>query len=60
MSLTNSWYTVDAAASRYGISTQQLLGWVENGLVRTEGNEGKVILVNSDDIEMELNLTPSV
>lgn len=60
MSLTKSWYTVDEAASRYGISIQQLLGWVENGLVRSEDNKGKVILVNGDDIEMELNLTPSI
>jgi predicted site-specific integrase-resolvase len=60
MSLTKNWYTVDEAASKYGISIQQLLDWVENGLVRSEGNKGKVIMVNGDDIEMELNLTPSV
>jgi predicted site-specific integrase-resolvase len=60
MSLSKSWYTVDEAASRYGISVQQLLSWVEDGLVRSEGNKDKVIMVNGDDIEMELNLTPSV
>jgi predicted site-specific integrase-resolvase len=60
MSLVKSWYTVDEAASRYGISIQQLLGWVDNGLVRSEGNKDKVFLVNGDDIELKLNLTPSV
>jgi len=60
MSLTKSWYTVDEAASRYGITIKELLGWVENGLVRSEGTKDQVILVNGDDIEMELNLTPSV
>ena len=60
MSLTKSWYTVDEAASKYGISVQKLLGWVEDGLVRSEGDKGKVMLVNGDDIEMEMNLTPSV
>ena len=60
MSLTKSQYTVDEAASKYGISVQQLLGWVGNGLVRSEGKKGKVIMINGDDIEMELNLTPSV
>ncbi|MDR3579953.1 MAG: helix-turn-helix domain-containing protein [Oryzomonas sp.] len=60
MSLIKNWYTVDEAASRYGISIQQLLGWVENGLVRSEGNKGKVLLINGDDIELKLNLTPSV
>lgn len=59
MSLTKSWYTVDEAASRYGISVQELLGWVEDGLVRSEGDKGKVIHVNGDDIELELNLSPS-
>jgi len=60
MSLTKSWYTIDEAASRYGISIQQVLGWVEDGLVRSEGDNGTLILVNGDDIEMELNLSPSV
>jgi DNA-binding transcriptional MerR regulator len=60
MSLTKNWYTFDEAASKYGVSIQQLLLWVENGLVRSEGGEGNVNLINGDDIEMELNLTPSV
>jgi predicted site-specific integrase-resolvase len=60
MSLTKNWYTVDEAASKYGVSIQQLLDWVENGLVRSEGDEGNADLINGDDIEMELNLTPSV
>jgi hypothetical protein len=60
MSLTKNWYTVDEAASKYGISGQQLLDWVENGLVRSEGGEGDAGLINGDDIEMELNLSPSV
>ena len=60
MSLTKIWYTFDEAASKYGVSIQQLLLWVENGLVRSEGGEGNVNLINGDDIEMELNLTPSV
>jgi uncharacterized membrane protein len=60
MSLTKSWYTVDEGASMYGMSVQQLLGWVGNGLVRSESDKGGVIMVNGNDIEMELNLTPSV
>lgn len=31
-----------------------------NGLVRTEGNNGRAFLLNGDDIEQKLNLTPSV
>ena len=60
MSLTNSWYTIDEAASKFGLSTEHLQEWVDNGLVRTEGNNGRVILLNSDDIERQLKMSPSV
>jgi len=60
MSLTNSWYTIDEAASKFGLSTEHLQEWVDNGLVRTEGNNGRVILLNNDDIERQLKMSPSV
>ena len=60
MSLTKTWYTVDDAASKYGVSVELLLHWVEFGLVRAEEDKGKVSLLNGDDIERKLNLTPSV
>jgi len=60
MSLTKSWYTVEEAASKYGVSDKQLLQWVEDGLVRTEGDKGKATLLNGDDIELELGLVSSV
>lgn len=60
MSLTKNWYTIDEAASKYGLSTQQLQKWVDAGLVRTEEDKGKETLLNSDDIEQELRLVPSV
>jgi hypothetical protein len=60
MSMTKNWYTVDEAASKYDISIQKLLLWVENGLVRCEGGDGTANLINGDDIEMELDLTASV
>jgi DNA-binding transcriptional MerR regulator len=60
MSLTKNWYTIDEAASKYGLSTQQLQKWVDGGLVRTEEDKGTVTLLNSDDIEQELRLIPSV
>ncbi|QEM67249.1 helix-turn-helix domain-containing protein [Geobacter sp. FeAm09] len=60
MSLTKSWYTIDEAADKYGVSHKQLQKWVESGVLRTEGGKGTVILLNGDDIEMELNLMPSV
>jgi len=60
MSLTKNWYTMDEAASKFGISTKQLQDWVDNGVIRSEEGNDKVILLNSDDIEQELNLVPSV
>lgn len=60
MSLTKSWYTIDEAASKYGLSTKQLQKWVDGGLVRTEEDNGKATLLNGDDIELKLQLVPSV
>ncbi|MDD2271141.1 MAG: MerR family transcriptional regulator [Desulfuromonadaceae bacterium] len=60
MSLTKSWYTIDEASSKYGVSVTQIQQWADQGLVRTEGENGVIALVNSDDIELKLNLTPSV
>jgi predicted site-specific integrase-resolvase len=60
MSLTKNWYAIDEAASKYGLSMQQLQEWVDSGLVRTEGGKGKITLLNSDDIEQELRLVPSI
>jgi len=60
MSLTKNWYTIDEAASKYGLTTKQLEKWVDAGLVRTEEEEDKVTLLNSDDIEQELRLIPSI
>lgn len=60
MSLTKTWYTVDDAASKYGVPGELLLQWVELGLVRAEEDKGEVTLLNGDDIERKLNLTPSV
>lgn len=59
MSLTKSWYTVDEAASKFGVSPSMLLKWVEDGLVRSEG-KGKTLLIDGNDIAQELNLVPSV
>lgn len=60
MSLTKNWYTIDEAADKYGVPNKKLQEWIENGVVRTEGGRGTVILLNGDDIEIKLNMTPSV
>jgi DNA-binding transcriptional MerR regulator len=60
MSLTKDWYTIDEAASKFGLSTSQLRQWVDGGLVRTESTTDNVDLLNGNDIEQELRLVPSV
>lgn len=58
MSLTNSWYSIEEAAAKYGLAPAQIKLWIDRGLVRTEGD--KVLLVNINDIEQELHLVPSI
>ena len=58
MSLTKNWYTIEEAAAKYGLTTENIEKWVDRGLVRTEGDT--VILVNCNDIEQELHLVPSL
>jgi hypothetical protein len=60
MSLTKSWYTLDEAAAKFGLSTEELQEVVNLGLVRTEEHKDKPIMLNGDDIEQQLNLIPSV
>ena len=59
MSLNKTWYTIEQAAAKYGISAFQINEWVGSGLVRTEDNDGEV-LVNVNDVEQELGMVPSV
>lgn len=60
MSLTRSWYTIDEAAAKYGLTTAQIKLWIDRGLVRSEGHKGEEILVNINDIEQELRMVPSI
>ena len=46
MSLVKTWYTLEAAADKFGIRTDQLMEWVEEGLVRAEQEGDKVVRVN--------------
>jgi hypothetical protein len=60
MSLTKSWYTIDEAAAKFGLSTEELQELVDLGLVRTEELKDEAIMLDGDDIEQQLNLIPSV
>lgn len=60
MSLTQSWYTIEEAAAKYGLTTEKIKQWVDRGLVRSEDQKGDSTLVNCDDIEQEMGLVPSI
>ena len=60
MSLTKSWYTIEEAVSKFGLSSVELQEKVDCGLIRTEDHKGKVDMLNGDDIEQQLNMVPSV
>ena len=54
MSLVKTWYTPEAAADKFGIRIDQLLEWVDRGLVRAEQEGDKVARVNIDDVRIEV------
>ena len=60
MSLTKSWYTIEEAVSKFGLSTKELHEMVGLGLIRTEEHKGQADMLNGDDIEQQLNMVPSV
>jgi len=54
MTMDKTWYTVDSAAAKFGVPAARILSWVEDGLVRAEEEQGKVVRVNVDDLELKV------
>lgn len=54
MSLVKTWYPPAEAADKFGISEEQVLQWVEDGLVRCEREQETIRLVNIDDVKLEV------
>jgi len=51
MALVKTWYTMEEAVNKFGLSRAQIGRWVEIGVVRNEGY-GKHMLLNGDDLEL--------
>lgn len=54
MSFDKTWYTLDEAVEKFGVEQSMILKWVEEGIVRSEDLEKKVIRVNADDLELKV------
>ncbi|AJE02718.1 MerR family transcriptional regulator [Geobacter pickeringii] len=54
MSFVKTWYTLEEAVAKFGVEKGAILHWVEEGIVRTEDANGKVVRVNGDDIELKV------
>jgi predicted site-specific integrase-resolvase len=54
MSLAKTWFALDEAVSKFGVSKAMILKWVDEGMVRCEQRDGRVVTVNGDDIELKL------
>ena len=54
MSIEHTWYTLEEAESKFGLTRVRILEWVEEGLVRCEQKGDVVVRVNGDDLELKI------
>lgn len=54
MPLGITWYTLEEAASKYCLEKSLILKWVEEGVVRSEQSDKRIMRVNVDDLELKV------
>jgi hypothetical protein len=54
MSIGVEWITIEEAAAKYSLDRALLLKWVDEGLVRAEEADHKIVRVNVADLELEV------
>lgn len=54
MLIGKTWYTLEEAEEKFGVDKAEILEWIEDGLVRTEEEGGKIVRVNAEDIVLKV------
>ena len=54
MSIGITWCTIEEAAAKYSLDKSLILKWIEEGVVRAEEVDHKIVRVNIDDLELEV------
>ena len=54
MSLGITWCTIEEAAAKYSLEKSLILKWIDEGVVRGEKDDHKMVRVNLDDLELEV------
>lgn len=54
MSLGKTWYRMEKAVEKFGVTAEQIQEWIGDGLLRTELSEEGQTLINGDDLTLQV------